>query len=258
MAIKAILSSAAELAAQPEAVRGLYEEINGRWVLPVEGVVPASELESTRTKLAEFRDNNRKLFAELEDLKPKIARFDGIDPDEHRALKAEKDKLVKRGVKDADDLGVLIQQSIEKATKPLAEKMALIEEDRSKLKRDLDAAKLRDAIAEVGAKKGIKPKALSYVLDKARDLFHVADGKIAARDGVFSQARPTDPLTPDEWMDALVKTDDFLFEPSSGGGAKPGPGGNKPGAKQLHNPTPEEMGRHMDAIIKGDMVVVRS
>ena len=238
MPLKAIITTPEDLAAQPEAVRGLYQQIDGRWVLPVEGVVPAADLEATRQKLAEFRDNNTRVLKALEmpdgetrtvseyirDLR---ATTRDLDIDEYKALKAEATKLKSKGFKDADGLGTFLQQSIEKATKPLSDKLALIEEDRAKLKRDLESAKLRDAIAAIGTAKGVKPKALPYVLDKAKDLFRIVDDKVSAVDGVCSLLRPDAPLTTDEWLDTLSKTDDFLFEPNTGGGAKPGAAGGK-------------------------------
>ncbi|MDP2860197.1 MAG: hypothetical protein Q8N98_00620, partial [bacterium] len=140
-------------------------------------------------------------------------------PEEYRTLKAEADKLKARGIKGADDLSAIISKAIADATKPISDKLALIEEDRTKLKHEVETATLRDGIARAAKPKGVKYKAIPYVQDKARELFRVVDGKVVAREGVFSQARPTEGLTPDEWFDALAKTDDFLFEPSSGGGA---------------------------------------
>jgi hypothetical protein len=232
--LQATLTSQAEVDALPEAVRALYVPKDGRFALDVIGVVPESDANATRLKLAEFRDNNIRLLKEQDEAKARFAKFDGIDPEEFKALKAEKDKLAKRGVKTDEDLGAIIQKAIADATKPLGEKLALIEADREKLKRDLDATALREAIAAVGTKKGVKTKALSYVVDKARELFRVVDGKVLAADGVFSPVHPTDPLTPDEWLDALAKTDDFLFEPNTGGGAA--------GSSSVNGPLPRHTG----------------
>jgi hypothetical protein len=226
MALKAVLSTKAEVDLLPEAVRGFYVEQNGHFVLPVEGMVPETEASGYKMKLAEFRDNNIRLMKDQEATAAKLKALEGIDPEEYKTLKAEQKKLAEKGVPNAEGLGLLIQNAIGAETKPLKDMLALIEADRAKLKKDLEAGTLRDAITAVGTKKGIKAKALPYVLNKARELFAVNDGKVIAQTGVFSSAHPADPLTPDEWLDALAKTDDFLFEESKGTGASgSGPGG---------------------------------
>lgn len=259
MSLKPVLSTKDEVEALPEAVRSLYEEVNGKWVLPVEGVVPESELEKLKLKLTEFRDNNVRLLKEADALhKQQLAKFEGVDPDKYKELLAQQEKLNKKGIKDPDEISTVVQTAVLAATKPLADKLSLMEEDRARMKADLDANALREAIATIAAKKGVKQKALPYVLDKAKSLFKAVDGKVVAQPNVFSDAHPTDPLTTDEWLDALAKSDDFLFEPSQGGGAGGGPaGGGRPGVRQLINPTPEEMGQNLEAIAKGLVQVVR-
>lgn len=220
MALKAILPTRSELDALPEAVRGLYVEQDGRFVLPVEGVVPASELAEAKARINEFRQTNKDLMRTLElppgesvvdFIKTLRAEYKGIDIEEYKALKSEADKLKAKGVKGADDLASIVQKAISDATKPISAKLALIEEERTKLKRDLDDSMLRDAISKAASAKGVKPKALPYVEGKARELFRIVEGKV--------KPIGDDDLTPDAWMDALAKSDEFLFEPSTGGGA---------------------------------------
>jgi hypothetical protein len=263
MPLKPVLGSKADIESLPEPIRALYREKDGAYVLDVEDVVPAKEVEAHRAKIAEFRDNNIKLMKELEELKSRLAKLDGVDPEEFKRLKAEKEKLVKKGVKDVDELGQFVQQSIAEATKPLVDKLTAIEQERERLKRNLEISTLKDTISSIAVKKGVKQKAIPYVIDRATQMFRVVENgdgppKVTAKDGLYSRAKPAEPLTPEEWLDELAKSDDFLFEPSAGAGASPASGGSKSGAKQLINPTPEEMGRYAEQIAKGEVVVIRS
>src|SRR3954453_10516741 len=67
----------------PEEHLPFYAERDGTWVLDVDGAVE-------KAKLDELRNNTLALTKERDELKQ---RFDGIDPEQVRALLAEKQKL---------------------------------------------------------------------------------------------------------------------------------------------------------------------
>jgi hypothetical protein len=260
VALKATLTKA-ELDALPEAVRGLYHEKDGKWWLDVEGGlgVPSSEVQDLKSKLAEFRDNNVALLKKVTDLEPLAKKYEGIDPDEARRLKEEHDKLQKKGVTKADDIEALVKAAVETATKPIAEKLASEEQARKAAQQAADQARFRELVSSEAQKKGVRPSSVRHVIREAEQTFDLKDGALAPKAGVKHPSDPLKELTPDVWLEGLAKSDDYLFEPSVGGGADNQNGRHhRPGAKQLVNPTAEEMGRNVDAIAKGEIVVVRN
>jgi hypothetical protein len=259
MALKPTLATKAEVDALPEAVRGLYTEKDGKFRLDVEGdFVPATEAQELKTKLAEFRDNNRTMHGELESLRPLAKKFEGVDPDEYKTLKSEVETLKKRGIAKPEDVQALIDTAIAKATKPLADELTNERKNREAAQKAADDATFRELITAQANTAGVSPTALRHVLREAELVFELKDKALTPKAGV---KHPTDPLkdmTPNDWLLQLAKTDDYLFKENKGGGAPgAGGGGPKPGAKRLINPTPVEMGQNLDAIAKGEMVVVR-
>ncbi len=264
MALKFTLASKAELDALPEGVRALYVERDGKYVLDADD----SDIKDLKTKLAEFRDNNRTLHAELEKLRPLAQKFEGIDPDEYRDLKAEVTKLKKKGVDRPEDIDALIKTSVENALKPVQQELEKERKIREEAQRAADEGKFKELLTADANKAGIAATAMRHVLRDAKDFFELKDGKLVPREGVKHPSDPLKEMTTDAWFGTLAKSDPYLFEANVGGGAggngrrggaeNGGLGQRKPNARQLINPTPEEMGQHVDAIAKGDMVVVRT
>lgn len=261
MALKATLATKADLDALPEATRSLYAEKDGKFVLDVEGgLANPTELHELKTKVAEFRDNNLVLTKKVTDLEPLVTKFKDVDPDEYKTLKAEHEKLKGKGVKGADDLQAAIDAAVTAATKPITEKLAAEEQARLKAQREADQARFRELVSADATKAGVTPKSLRHVIREAEEKFELKDGALTPKTGVKHPTDPLKTLTTSDWLQDLAKSDDNLFEPSTGGGAngnKGGGGGGRPGAKQLINPTPEEMGRLSKEIAKGEVVVVR-
>lgn len=67
----------------PAEALALYAERDGAWVLDIDGV-------ADKSKLDEFRANNVGLMKQLDELRK---RFEGIDPEQVKALMEEKRKL---------------------------------------------------------------------------------------------------------------------------------------------------------------------
>jgi hypothetical protein len=252
MALKAVLENA-----PPEGLKEHYVEKEGRWHLQAEGVVPEEEYLRTKVKLNEFRDNNVSLLKKIDqELQPKLHQFDGVDPEEYKALKAEKEKLAKTGVTAAEDVGALIARSVDAAVKPLKETIQRQETERAKLTEEVITREFDKRLVEVAVDKGVDPVFAQDVIERAHKVFKYIDGKIQARtaDGGLAYDNRGEPLSIEAWVPDIPKP---FYRQSSGGGALPGGSTPKTTAKQLVNPTPSEMGAHMDAIIKGEMVVVR-
>jgi hypothetical protein len=223
------------------------------------GYVPPAEVNDLKTKLGEFRDYNRAMHGELEQLRPLKTKYEGIDPEEVKRLKALEADMKAKGVQP-DKVDEAIKTAVAAATKPLAD--ALESEQKARKEADARARKARfdQLVEEKATAARVKANARKHVLREAEQSFELnAEGTaLVPRQGVKHPTEPHKDLTPDDWMGHLAKTEDFLFEQSSGGGATGGGGRlGQPGAKELVNPTSEEMGAHAVAIAKGEMVVVR-
>lgn len=232
-----------------------YVEKDGAFVLAVEGdVVPKSELDEMKVKVGEFRDNNRVLFADNEKLKGLETKFKDVDPDEYRTLKAKAGELDKKGIKGADD----ITKVVEEALKPFKDALATEQKARQEAEARANDGRFESIISAEANKAGVRPNSVRLILREAKDVFDIKDGSLVPKQGQKNTIDPLKDLNPTDWLAGMAKSDSYLFVESSGGGAPGNQGGGKPGAKQLINPTAEQMGENMDAIAKGDVIVVRS
>jgi hypothetical protein len=246
----------------PEPARGFYESKDGKFVLGVEGAASGRDLNDANVKLVEFRDNNVKLLkalgvesidsglaraALIAGIDPaKLERLKAIDPDEFARLKAAADELKKKGVTDPADIDTRVTAALEAALAPVRQELASEKQARATAQGRADEALLRQSIGEKALKAGLQPGALDFLIAKAHDDFHVVDNAVKAKDNKFSADKPGQPLGVDEWLAGKMKEFGFAFAASQGGGAGGGSGngaGARPGAKQLVNPTPQELGR---------------
>lgn len=256
------------LDAVAEPLREHYEAKDGKFYLKLDeapaGFVKASDLAAANAKIVDFRNNNISLMKEVEELRPLKTRFEGIDPEEARtAVKRIKD-LGTKGVKDADDLDARLKTMVEAAVQPLRQQVA---ESQAATKAERERANeflLRTTIGDTFVKNGGKPNAINFVVGLAKDHFEVRDNEVAARTGKFSSEKPGDPLSVDEWLISQVaKEHDYVFQPSSGGGAPnsktvsnaPTQVKTRPGQTVLKNPTPQELGQNAAAIKAGTVKV---
>lgn len=257
MALKLNLSSRSDVDALPEAVRPLYVEKDGKFILDLEGeFVPKTELNDVKTKLSEFRTNNISLSQTLNDLNEKIKTFEGIDPEEARRLKAEKAELVKKsGGKSDGNMEELIRETVNAALKPTQDALQAEKTAREAAQRIANQSQMREKITATATKAGVRPSSLRHVLREAEDAFELKDGEVVARSGKLDPDDPLKPLTPDAWISGLRKSDDYLFEPSVGTGSENSGRPGAQGKRVLLNPTPEEKGKHMKDIASGAVVV---
>lgn len=261
MALKALLTLKAELDALAEPVRALYIERDGKYALDVEGMVPAAEVTDVKTKLGEFRDNNKTLFEENKTLKARVEKIKDItDIDayvaEHATLKTTVDELKKKGVGGTSDLDAAINAAL----KPVVDKLNASELRATEAQKRADGSRFRELVTADATKAGVRATGLRHVLREAEEKFELVDGALKPKSGVRNTNDPLKDLTPTDWLQELSKSDEYLFGETVGGGANGSHGaggGGRPDAKQLINPSPEEMGKHMDDIASGKVVVIR-
>jgi hypothetical protein len=213
----------------------LYTEREGAWVLDVEGAVE-------KARLDEIRVNNAALSKERDELKQ---RFDGIDPEEARALFAEKqkreeEKLLKGGDdaaaseeaqrQERERIEKVIESRIKGVKGELEKQVAQLTGEREALTARLTATQIDQGVITVATKRGLRPTAIADITARARAVFKLVNGVPAAfendgksvrygRDGLTA-------MTLEEWVDTQVAEAPHLFESNSGGGAA----GNASGA----------------------------
>lgn len=232
-----------------EGLRSEYELKDGKFVLKVEGDIPT--VIAANAKVVEFRDKNIALLKEVDQLRPVVAKFEGIDPDEAKNAIEKVKTLGKKGIADADDFDAKVRLTVDELVKPLRDQVAASAAETLAERKRADDFLLSSTIGDKFGKVGGRAKAVDQVVSLARENFEVKDGKVAAKTGKFSAEKPGDPLPVEEWLGTVAKDYDFLFEPSGGGGARPGTGGGAPAKKEVRpgvtiikNPTPQELGSY--------------
>jgi hypothetical protein len=181
-------------------------------------------------KLATFRENNIALLKENDALKTEQARLT---------------ELVTRGQSNDRVSELEAQLEQERAARVTAEET-------------MAKVTVRDTLRPKALAAGAIPGAVDILLEKAAPLFTVANGAVVAQKNTFSRTRPGEAMTPDEWLlDALI-TYPFLFHTSKGGGAGHTGGGTTSGARELRDPSPQDLGRYADDIKSGAVRVVHS
>lgn len=228
----------------PEPLRGEYEERDGAFHLKLDG--ETRDAAEHRAKLAEFRDNNRQLKAELDALRTKMDTFRDVNPEEYRALKEKLTALEQKGVKGADDVQEAIQKHLaqynETQVKPLKIQLEQEKAARAEAQEKLNQAKLREVIGGAVTKAGARPDALNFLLADAEGAFQVKDGEVTAKPDKYSQARPAEPLSVDEWIALTMKKYAFAFEITRGGSATTSNTGVTRSGKVVVDPTPQQLG----------------
>jgi len=247
-----------EHAALIKELQSEYVEKDGGYVLTVEGFVPATEFNGMKQKVEEFRDRNRALNREVEDLKPKAARADAfgdLDPDETKTIVA---KIKEKGGKGKEnDIDEIVQRAVAAAVKPLSEKLTATEQKAIDAERRAADEAFNSQIGAVARKKGARDGSLGYLVTKARDKFEYKNGAIVAKEGVYSPDDPTKPLDPDEFFTQVARTEAPLFEPSEGAGAQHGRPPIPAGARVLRNPSEEQKTANLADIASGKVIVQR-
>jgi hypothetical protein len=183
------------------------------------------------TKVKEMRATNVGLLKERDDLKTKFADIDPV------TFAANKLKL------DAYE-----------AAKP-NETIAALQAQLAEANNRASVSVLKDAITAAFLKAGGRANAVDYIVTKAADKFAVENGVLVGK--VFDPNDPGVKLTIDSFMNLQIREADFAFLPSSGSGTtKSKSGGGPSGAKELRNPTPQQLGAHGAAIRDGKIRVV--
>ena len=257
--MKAILSSLSDI---PEALRGEYEQRDGKYVLKLDGDYPgfvkAGDLAEAHQKLIEFRDTNIGLKRIHDEQAAKLKAFEGIDPDEHRKLKEKMAEIEKLGVKGGHDVSTIVQKALAEAVGPLQKQLQELTEREQNVKGQLARKEIETVLTQEGLKAGVREEALPDYLRRGLEVWKLEDGKPVAYNGnaqSYSKKQPAELLSPAEWVSVLSSEAPHLFKLSKGGGANPGAGGN--GERMTYNSNdPADFLKNIDKIAKGEMIPI--
>jgi len=196
----------------PESLHSFYEKQDDGYKLNVKNAVPSA-------KLDEFRTNNRKLNAELEDLRKQMSY---VDMDEYNRLKEQYSKEKAKGSIPETD----VEQTLSKRTAEMKaeyeKKLAEITENYTKTNQKLSTVLIDNQVQSSAAKHNVKQSAFEDVLLRAKNTFTLQDGVAVAKDskGEIIYNSEGEPLTIDQWISKLSKSATHLFEESTGAGAR--------------------------------------
>lgn len=210
MALQFVVDS---LESVPEAHRPLYAEKDGKFILGVEGAVSSD-------KLTEFRDNNRTLKRQNDEL---TAKFADIDPEKYRELTAQEQKLRDKQLIDSGKVDELIAERVAAMRGDHDKQLKAVAGERDGMKKQLESLVIDGALRDAASKAGVAPTAIDDVLLRGRGTFRLVDGKAVAMDGdkqIFGKDGESLGVT--EWVGGLAEKAPHLFPPSTGGGAPKG------------------------------------
>ena len=218
-------------------------------------------------KVAEFRDFNVKLKADLEDRDLTLKKLDAykdLDPDAARSALAKVAELQKKGVSKASDVDDAVKSALQsfKTSELDPLRQLLTDEKTARQAADLKVsqASLKNEVLAQFKAAGGQDAAIDYVVSRAGDVFRVDGDRLVARDGIYSTDSPGEPLSLGEWMTKQTREIGFAFGSSNGGGAHNLEGNSAgvipAGVKELRNPTPLQLGQHAKDIRSGKMMIV--
>lgn len=254
----------------PEGLRGFYSESPDgdgfNCDIQLEGAQAASS--SGAMKLAEFRDNNRRLRKENESLlasQGRFSRFEGMDDeqiqtlvdDAARAQALEDKKMIDEG--KAEELFTRRTQEIierHKAetgayTSKLEEFQGKFDGIEQKYHGLLIDTQLQTALNGAAAP---RKQALVDIQNRARSVWgFTPDGEMSATDPAIGGPMLDNDgkaMTMGSWVGQLVENSPHLFEASQGGG-----GGGSDGARIRGSIDGIDIGANLDAVAKGQLKV---
>lgn len=272
-----------------EKYRDLYEKktVKGKdgktpedwYFLKVEGAIAPEVLATEKKKVADFRMNNTKLAKRL----TQVVETIGVEHEEgienltdddlvEKITEKLKEKGGEGGAKSAEEIAKLVDAKVgtfrsqmdaqvKKLTKERDEALA----GATSAQKNFERVSLETNVLGEASKRGLKPTAHADIMNRARGVFKMVDGKLVAYDSdgetQLYGADGATGLTIEEWIESQASKDAIhLFEGNSGGGAPGGSGGaGRNGVQRGPNPWKKEsfnVTRQMEQIRK-DPVAAR-
>ena len=197
------------LDAVPETLHTFYSKQDaGGYTLAVEGVAP-------KRKLDEFRDNNKRLQAQVQELQEK---FQFVDIEEYKSLKDKVAENDSKGFVPQTDIEKEVEKRIRKMQKEYDENTTQLNEQLTSQQTKLSQLLIDNEVATTAAGANALETALDDILMRVRNKFTVVDGNAVAKDsaGETEYNAKGDPLTIAEYVNSLKDSAPHLFKGSTG------------------------------------------
>lgn len=180
----------------------------------VEGAVSKEDLD-------EFRNNNIELKRQVEELTKK---FGAVNLDEYNEVMATRQKEKEKKLIDAGKVEELIVERLTPLEAKFKKDLAEREEKNSALTKQLEVLLIDQGVTTAAAAAGVKAAAIPDVINRARGISKVVDGKVVLMEGdkvLYGEDART-PLDYNSWLKGMAPKPEYqhLFEPSKGSDAK--------------------------------------
>jgi hypothetical protein len=237
--------------------RELYIEKDGKFELPVEGLVP-------QERLREFRDNNIALMKEREELKKALTKYNDIDPEKYQEALKKLTELDDKKMLDEGKIEELLQARMERYNedwnnreKGYQKKISEQESMTARLVESLARERIDGRLREVAPKIGITKTGIDDFIRRGREVWQLVDGEPVAMHGdqpIYGKD-PSQRISMEEWGTDLAPEAPHLFERSMGGGAQNNGNGSTRNTRVIARGDPLAFGKNLEDIATGKMVV---
>lgn len=238
MALKAKLTKE-EHAALPDAVKALYVEKDGTFVLDVDDVDNFPQVGGLKSALDKEREEVKKAKKEHQET---IDKYKDIDPEKARQAQEELQKLNDKKLLDEGKVEELLKARTERMKADYETKIAAFNAKIGGLEKQVSASEGRlsevlidNALRTAAVKAKVRPAAVDDVILRGQRIWGLKNGAPIPMKGdqVLYGKDPNQAMTMDEWIGGLATEAPHLFEPSSGGGTTNQNAGNS-GGKTIH------------------------
>ncbi len=201
----------------PAGLEAEYTEVNGVWILQVDGAVPKAQLDDFRTK-------NIALLKERDDL---TTRFKDVDPVQYQTLKTRAELPDDKKLITNEGLEAAVTQRVEKMKTDYEKQIGDLTGLSTKQKAELSKLKIDSALLTEATKAGLRPEAAEDFINRGTRLFTLTDeGAVISKDetGQIRYGATGQPLSITEWVGTVAKDKSYghLFAPNTGGGSQGG------------------------------------
>lgn len=210
----------------PSQVSHLYREKDGKWVL-----IGAGELKTTED-VSRVQEGLRKEREDHKETKRKLARFNGLDPDEvfEKLDRFEELEAAAEGKIDETKINEMVETRLRSKTAPLERKIQQLESTNKELETQVSDFQgrerrrtIHDHIRKAASAAKIRDTALEDALLVGENVFEIDEsGRVVTKDGVGV----TPGVEPSVWLTEVKQSRPHWWPESQGIGARGGDGGN--------------------------------
>jgi hypothetical protein len=202
-----------------ESLRGLYvKTADGTYVLEVDGA-------SDNDRIKEFRERNIELLKEAE-------KYKDLNPEKYAQLMETQRLREEKELIDKGEVDKVIEGRVAAMKKEHQAAIDNLSNSNGQMTRQLESLLIDNTVRTAATKTGVRPEAVDDVLLRAKTVFSIKDGKVAALDSdgkVMYGKDGTTPLGIEEWSTGLKAVASHLYLGSNGSGANNGFNNNSGG-----------------------------